>query len=46
MTGHCGKMLAILTRANSHPDITDKDWILIADDDTIIRLDEDCGFDS
>ncbi|ELU10358.1 hypothetical protein CAPTEDRAFT_221389 [Capitella teleta] len=36
--GHCGKLHAILTRANSHPDISNKDWILIADDDTIISI--------
>ncbi|KAL4224026.1 Fringe-like [Mactra antiquata] len=36
--GHCGKTMAIMKRAISHPDISKKKWLLIADDDTIINL--------
>ena len=35
--GHCGKTMAILKRFNTDEKYKDKNWILIADDDTIIR---------
>ncbi|KAK3786123.1 hypothetical protein RRG08_045509 [Elysia crispata] len=38
--GHCGKTMAIIKRVSKHPLLTGKLWLLIADDDTIINLDQ------
>lgn len=37
LTGHCAKTFAILHRALEHPLISDTKWLVIADDDTILR---------
>ncbi|XP_064620646.1 beta-1,3-glucosyltransferase-like [Lineus longissimus] len=36
--GHCGKTHAILKRAFNHPEISKKDWLVIADDDTLFSI--------
>jgi hypothetical protein len=36
-SGHCGKCMAIINRFDSHPDLSSYTWLLIADDDTIIK---------
>jgi hypothetical protein len=36
-SGHCGKCMAIINRFDSHPDFSSYTWLLIADDDTIIK---------
>ncbi|RUS72332.1 hypothetical protein EGW08_019911 [Elysia chlorotica] len=38
--GHCGKTMAIIKRVSKHPLLTGIPWLLIADDDTIINLDQ------
>ncbi|GFO43278.1 beta-1,3-glucosyltransferase [Plakobranchus ocellatus] len=38
--GHCGKTMAIIHRVSKHPDLIAIPWLLIADDDTIINLDQ------
>ena len=36
-SGHCGKTMAIMKRAVTEDHIKDVKWLLIADDDTIIK---------
>ena len=36
--GHCGKLEAMLKRMYSHADIKDKEWLVVADDDTILGV--------
>ncbi|XP_053374894.1 beta-1,3-glucosyltransferase-like [Mercenaria mercenaria] len=36
--GHCGKTMAIMKRVVTTPELMKKQWLLIADDDTIINL--------
>ncbi|CAL1528770.1 unnamed protein product, partial [Lymnaea stagnalis] len=37
--GHCGKTMAIIQRIIDTPALSNIEWVLIADDDTIINLD-------
>ncbi|GFR97200.1 Beta 1,3-galactosyltransferase-like protein [Elysia marginata] len=38
--GHCGKTMAIIKRMSKHPVLARVPWLLIADDDTIINLEQ------
>ncbi|KAJ8312073.1 hypothetical protein KUTeg_009446, partial [Tegillarca granosa] len=36
--GHCGKTMAMIKRFYNHPDLSKYPWYLIADDDTLIKM--------
>jgi len=35
--GHCGKMMAIIHRFQSSPELRERVWLVITDDDTLLR---------
>ena len=35
--GHCGKMMAIIRKFQSSPELRDRVWLVITDDDTLLR---------
>ena len=37
MLGHCGKMMAIIERFQAIPELRGREWLVIADDDTLLR---------
>jgi UDP-glucose:O-linked fucose beta-1,3-glucosyltransferase len=37
-SGHCGKMMAIISRFQSSPELQDREWLVIADDDTLLSV--------
>ncbi|CAI8027184.1 Beta-1,3-glucosyltransferase [Geodia barretti] len=36
-SGHCGKMMAIIERFQAIPELRGREWLVIADDDTLLR---------
>lgn len=41
-SGHCGKMMAIISRFQSSPELQDRAWLVIADDDTLLSVPRLC----
>lgn len=37
LSGHCGKMMAIISKFGSSSELQDRAWLVIADDDTLLR---------
>jgi len=37
VSGHCAKLQAIINRSASDPRAADKPWLVVLDDDTIMR---------
>ena len=36
--GHCGKLMAILDDFLRRPELRQRQWLVVADDDTLLRL--------